>query len=415
MANVAKYTTVAVGHMFNHYERRSGENVQRGNEQIDPTKTALNYDLHTGDTADGQRTAPTATERLQKRLSEVKHLDLSKRSDINVMCDWVVTLPSDVSSDKAGEFFKHSYDFMCDRYGKKNVISAWVHMDETTPHMHFSFVPVVEKDGVERLCAKERVSRLDLTHFHSDLQRYVEDKMQQDVAVLNGATAGGNLTIIELKMRKALTELAEVQATSSSLESLKPFIENSQKMLTEVGEAFRELDTALKAKKWFGDDDKAKMKAVGERLDFMKAKVESIGKTATQLDTALQGVTGSVRNSLDEAFKQTKQLEAQAQRRIKREENKIRRWSEKLTEKEQNLDREIDKGVRQKLARYEKPIKDKLAQSKALDEEIARKQKQLNAVNSEVWFMQNRQLSKKLQKWRDERDESKSIEPTHQR
>lgn len=48
-------------------------------------------------------------------------------------------------------------------YGEQNVLSAYIHKDETTPHMHFSFIPVtVDKDGKEKLCAKEVVDRKEL-------------------------------------------------------------------------------------------------------------------------------------------------------------------------------------------------------------------------------------------------------------
>ena len=413
MANVMKYKAGVVGRMFNHYERRSGDNVQRRNEQIDPTRTYMNYDLHTGETADGQRASPKMYERMKKRLSEVKNL--SKRSDVNLMCDWVITLPKDIKIDKAKEFFRHSYDFCCERYGKENVIGAWVHMDETTPHMHFSFVPVVTgKDGSERLCAKEKVSRFDLIHFHPDLQKYVEGKMQQGVAILNGATAGGNLTIIEMKMQKALEELAEVKATTGSLEAAQPFIENVQKMMNEVGVMYKELDTALKSKKWFGDDDKAKMKAVSEQLDTLKKAVTSASKTTELLQEKLQGITGVVDNRLDDVFTNLQELKAKAERRIKREENKVRRWAERVKEKEQAVDKEIEQGVQKKLAQYDKHINDKVVKSKALDKEIADKQKQLAALNTDFWTVQEqerqRAYRKTIEKWREdnERENDKS-------
>ena len=40
---------------------------------------------------------------------------------------------------------------------KENVISAYVHFDEVTPHMHYAFVPVVEdkKKGGYKLSAKK--------------------------------------------------------------------------------------------------------------------------------------------------------------------------------------------------------------------------------------------------------------------
>lgn len=43
-------------------------------------------------------------------------------------------------------YFERGADFLFRRIGKEHVISAVVHMDETTPHMHLCFCPITE-DG----------------------------------------------------------------------------------------------------------------------------------------------------------------------------------------------------------------------------------------------------------------------------
>ena len=50
------------------------------------------------------------------------------------------------------EFFQRAADFLIGRVGKENIVSAVVHMDEKTPHLHLVFVPLTEDN---RLCAKE--------------------------------------------------------------------------------------------------------------------------------------------------------------------------------------------------------------------------------------------------------------------
>lgn len=47
--------------------------------------------------------------------------------------------------EKVIEFFKESNQFLCDLVGKENVINSVIHFDENTPHLHFYFVPVVDK------------------------------------------------------------------------------------------------------------------------------------------------------------------------------------------------------------------------------------------------------------------------------
>ena len=50
------------------------------------------------------------------------------------------------------QWAKDSYDFVCEKFGKENVIRGALHLDEKTPHIHFGVVPIT-KDG--RLSAKD--------------------------------------------------------------------------------------------------------------------------------------------------------------------------------------------------------------------------------------------------------------------
>ena len=65
--------------------------------------------------------------------------------------------PEFFKGKKKGEikaYFQEALDFMQKHQSKDTIISAVVHMDEKTPHMHLCFVPLTE-DG--RLSAKEIV------------------------------------------------------------------------------------------------------------------------------------------------------------------------------------------------------------------------------------------------------------------
>ncbi len=137
---------------------------------------------------------------LNQRLSEVKVL---KRNDINIICSWVITLPKTIKKDTEDEklFFKESYNFLKNKYGEKNIISSYVHKDEVTPHMHFCFIPVVidKKKNIEKVSAKECVTREDLKKFHKELNNYMTNIFNRDIGILNGATANGNKTVLEMK------------------------------------------------------------------------------------------------------------------------------------------------------------------------------------------------------------------------
>lgn len=206
MAHVAKYNKSAVGRMFAHYGR---ENKNYSNQCIDPEKTYLNYNLASH--------GMSQIEFFHQRLSEVK---VQNRKDVNVMCDWIVTAPKDLPTEDLQHFFTFSFQFLSQRYGKENVISAHVHMDETTPHMHFAFIPVIEdkKKGGYKVSAKEVLNRNDLRSFHKDLQHYLENALGYQINILNGATEQGNKSILKLQNETLSQRLAEKKEEAQQIE-----------------------------------------------------------------------------------------------------------------------------------------------------------------------------------------------------
>ena len=129
-------------------------------------------------------------------------------------------------------------------YGEQNVISAYVHKDEKTPHMHFAFVPVTEdkKRGGEKVSAKEVITKNDLKTFHTDLERYLDSFRDWHFEVVNEATKDGNKEIAELKKQTAHEEVLKaqqeaLQARQRALqeqESIKPLVEQKNALRGEI-------------------------------------------------------------------------------------------------------------------------------------------------------------------------------------
>lgn len=212
MANLQKYTKSATGHLSKHFERGkdiNGDYIKFGNQDIDTEKSDLNYNL-----------APehNQIDFIRQRCSEVQCLN---RKDVNVMCSWVVTAPKNLDQAEEKAFFKNTYDFLANRYGEKNVISAYVHLDEKSPHMHFAFVPVAldKNKGIEKVSAKEVITRNDLQSFHTDLEKHLERALGHEVDILNEATKEGNKSIDELKKGTAIKEVAEIKQKVSKIVS----------------------------------------------------------------------------------------------------------------------------------------------------------------------------------------------------
>jgi hypothetical protein len=126
-----------------------------------------------------------------------------------------------------GRFFEETFKFLTARYGKENVISAYVHRDETQPHLHFAFVPVTtdKKKNIQKVSAKEVLTRVELQRFHGDLDAYLTSVFGRSTGILNDATKDGNKSIDELKRGTAVEELKDIkverQAEERRIDNLK--------------------------------------------------------------------------------------------------------------------------------------------------------------------------------------------------
>lgn len=207
--HITKFKLTSMGQIFAHVNRDKNQTRRYGNADIDRRKTHLNYDLQHGD-----------IDALQKRLEEVSH---SKRHDLVACCGVVVTLPQELKNDTEllqSQFFEDVKKFLDEKFGKQNCIYATVHKDESTPHLHYGFVPTVvkqrkyrsaEKKGQtytqERVCAKEVVTKAMLNTLHDELQERIFARPYfrkiRVVAPTKSKRLNHNMSISELKAKTA--------------------------------------------------------------------------------------------------------------------------------------------------------------------------------------------------------------------
>ena len=209
---IAKVSTGAIGGAQIHNERKSDHS--NTNPDIDFSRSENNQQL------------PLEKEYLEqlpyhKRISEVLRTERKDtktiRKDAVKMCEVLVTSDTSffdaLTPGQTKDFFDTAYAFLCDRYGRKNMIAATVHMDERTPHMHVDFVPVT-KDG--------RLSAKDVVGFQKDLSRLHDDFFQQ-VGKRYGLERGQKATETgEKKYNLTVTEFkAETAAAGRALEAAR--------------------------------------------------------------------------------------------------------------------------------------------------------------------------------------------------
>ena len=125
-----------------HHERT--KEVYASNPDIDAERTKQNFHLVT----------PRWSYEQEIR-HRIRMAGCRVRKDSVKFVDTLVTVSPEfarVHEAEMPEYFTRAFDFLKERVGEENIISAVVHMDEKTPHMHLCFVPLT-KD--KRLSAKE--------------------------------------------------------------------------------------------------------------------------------------------------------------------------------------------------------------------------------------------------------------------
>ena len=125
-----------------HHER--AKEIYASNPDIDKNRTMQNYHLIAPRWSYGQE--------IHHRI---RMAGCRVRKDSVKFVDTLVTVSPEfarVHEAEMPEYFNRAFDFLKERVGEENIISAVVHMDERTPHLHLCFVPLT-KD--KRLSAKE--------------------------------------------------------------------------------------------------------------------------------------------------------------------------------------------------------------------------------------------------------------------
>ncbi len=117
-----------------HNERK--KEAYKSNPDIDMERSKNNYHL----------IAPPKYTYKKEINRMVAEAGCRTRKDSVMMVETLITASPEFMNQLPPEeqkaYFQTALDFISERVGKQNILSAVVHMDERTPHMHLCFVPI---------------------------------------------------------------------------------------------------------------------------------------------------------------------------------------------------------------------------------------------------------------------------------
>lgn len=275
---------------------------EHSNELIDPERTYLNYELKD---RGGLSAIQYHRQRIEQIAAETKErTGKAIRKDAILLCSWMVTAPKSLPKDKQAEFFKGAYEWFSKRYGEDNIVTAAVHLDETSPHMHLQFTPIVEKKGVRRLCARDLETPQKLQQVHPQLQKVLTKQLGCPVELLNGATDGGNKTVNELKAKKLEKKVEELQKEVEELKTAR-----SEEVFAKAG-AIKAIGEKLTGNKKLTADEVETVKNVAATVEQIQAEFQRRIEEAEQS----KKVTETLQNELQATLEQEQdKIQAEAQ------------------------------------------------------------------------------------------------------
>lgn len=161
----AKYKGPEISKIDAHNERT--KESYKSNPDIDHSRTHLNFHLVTP-----ERRYRAEAER------QIKEANCRTRTDSVRVVEVLITASPDFFKEQTQSevkaFFRHALSFIQKNQSPETIISAAVHMDEETPHMHLSFVPLTAD---KRLTAKEILgNRKKMIWWQDEFWKHMHEK-----------------------------------------------------------------------------------------------------------------------------------------------------------------------------------------------------------------------------------------------
>lgn len=249
--------------------------------EIDPSRTHLNYNL--APEREGGQAAF-----VERRLAEIY---VHKSALKNAVVDWVVTLPAlDQYEGREREFFQVCYDRLVKKFGEENVVSAYVHWDETTPHMHFVYMPIVPDKKHEqgfKLSKKDsntvrytviengrRVEKENSAAFSAYIHHILDEAVCESMGFERSGVSLSNEERVEKRTTKYEMTMPEFKEANRMLEQAR---NNLASVVAETEQATERLERLRRTEAQARED----IAKIDRRINETRSRIERLRERIT--------------------------------------------------------------------------------------------------------------------------------------
>ena len=301
MAHIAKYKAASCGHMLAHYRR---DKSSLGRENIDPTREGENMVLAHYTNKDGKLVVGQVLPRegtpnwstIERRIERVNENakaagKRATRKDAVVMADVVVTLPENVRKGDEGRFFRLTYWYLSNKFGRENMMGGFVHGDEVLKdgtaaraHMHVPFTPIL--DG--RFNYKKMCPRSFYQSMHKELGDYLEKRLgyRPEVELAEETRAQRVYTDKSVdidKVRGAVDRAVVRPAEDEAARIVAAAKEEAAALLNEAETRKAELVTEIAEREGELEDVMVDIEDATDRLECLRQRADGVARDVEEL------------------------------------------------------------------------------------------------------------------------------------
>jgi DNA repair exonuclease SbcCD ATPase subunit len=280
----------STGGLQRHNEREPGQ--RHSNKNIKPDRTKDNIFLKPKDDR-------TYGERVDDRLEAGYRGTKAIRKDAVKMVEATVQLGGDITKESEEtqiEALKEAYEELKEMYGEENIISAVIHVDETTPHLHCDFVPLTKRGNLSAkdvIGDKKKMRRTQEKFLEAMQERVPRAKfarLEPEKAQFNGLDQA-----LYEKMTASIKEREDKLCDREDyIEDQEIKLENKEEQLNQLKETLEAKENEIRARERQVEKDEDgivfdrdalmdKEQRLAERAQELREQGEVIAETANKL------------------------------------------------------------------------------------------------------------------------------------
>ena len=337
-----KYKRDNLKGIYRHNERK---NKNYSNKNIDITKSYLNYSI---------KSPQYSYEKEFDIIKEKYNLKGQIKTVSNIVCEYIITSDKEffeyIGEKETKRYFETAYKFVCEykNLGEQYILSANVHMDENTPHLHLVFIPVVhttDKKG-------NAIDKVACSEFWKEKDSYIQlQNSFYSYITQNGFNLErGKSSSKEHLSMKDYKEITNYEKTKKTLEDIKielpnvPDIKNFGKLTVKRDEKIQKeiIEPKDQLIKQLYSDNKKLHRELEKQVNLIDEaeKFESEKQTILQEQSKLEQKYIKLEKNYN---KQTQQLENDYNIKVKELEQNFNKKYDNLLKENIYLNKIINK------------------------------------------------------------------------